>query len=144
MRKGGASEKVSNTIKRCAGKVEGVTTDMTLSGIRVTATDEMVFCKKINDIVAIMRGGWYFDGESCMYYYITKQNYVSKGGLVLGNHSDPNQKVPLYHLDPIINDSNKDSIANFIVQYQCSQLGRSSALSIALWLAGVKPLNRFS
>ena len=122
MRKGGASEKVNGILKKCVGKVDGITADMTPSGIRVAATDEMVFCEKINDIVAIMRGGWYFDGESRMYYYVTKRCHVSKGGVVLGNHKDPNRKVPLYPLDPIINDSNKDRIQNYMHQL----LGKSS------------------
>eukprot|EP00957_Ditylum_brightwellii_P114442 8725106-Ditylum_brightwellii.AAC.1 len=59
MRKGGASKKVKSIIKKGAGKVEGITTDMTSSGIRLAATDVMIFCEKINNIVAIMSGGWY-------------------------------------------------------------------------------------
>eukprot|EP00957_Ditylum_brightwellii_P101264 7716477-Ditylum_brightwellii.AAC.1 len=64
---------------------------MAASGLRVGSTDDMVFSPKINDIVATMRGAWYFEGDSCMYYYLTKHAYVSKGGLVLGNHEDPNK-----------------------------------------------------
>eukprot|EP00957_Ditylum_brightwellii_P055291 4190737-Ditylum_brightwellii.AAC.1 len=64
---------------------------MTASGLPVGSTVEMVFSPKMNDIVAIMRGAWYFEGDSCMYYYLTKRAHVSKGGLVLGNHEDPNK-----------------------------------------------------
>ena len=102
MRKGGASTKVTNIMKNCVGKVEGVTDKMTASGLRVGSTDEMVFSPKINDIVAIMRGAWYFEGDSRMYYYLTKRAHVSKGGLVLGNHEDPNKVVPMYRLDSIM------------------------------------------
>jgi hypothetical protein len=49
-----------------------------------------------------MRGAWYFEGDSCMYYYLTKRIHVSKGGLVLGNHEDPNKAVPMYCLDSIM------------------------------------------
>eukprot|EP00957_Ditylum_brightwellii_P122960 9375244-Ditylum_brightwellii.AAC.1 len=78
-------------MKQCVGKVEGATNRMTASGIRVGSTDEMVFTPKINDIVAIMRGALYFEGDSRMYYYLTKRAHISKGGLVFGNHEDPNK-----------------------------------------------------
>eukprot|EP00957_Ditylum_brightwellii_P127973 9759537-Ditylum_brightwellii.AAC.1 len=78
-------------MKNCVGKVEDVTDKMTASGLRVGSTGEMVFSPKINDIVAIMRGAWYFEGESRMYYYLTNRAHVSKGGLVLGNNEDPNK-----------------------------------------------------
>eukprot|EP00957_Ditylum_brightwellii_P167019 12714925-Ditylum_brightwellii.AAC.1 len=35
MRKGGASTKITNIMKNCVGKVEGVTYKMTASGLRV-------------------------------------------------------------------------------------------------------------
>eukprot|EP00957_Ditylum_brightwellii_P190521 14502013-Ditylum_brightwellii.AAC.1 len=64
---------------------------MTASGLHVGSTDEMVFSPKMNDIVAIMRGALYFEGDSRMYYYLTKCAHVSKDGLVLGNNEDPNK-----------------------------------------------------
>eukprot|EP00957_Ditylum_brightwellii_P192259 14635365-Ditylum_brightwellii.AAC.1 len=89
MRKGGASTNVTNIMKNCVRNVEGVADKMTASGLRVGSTDEMVSSPKINDIVTIMRGAWCFEGESCMYYYLTKRAHVSKGGLIPGNHEDP-------------------------------------------------------
>ena len=42
MKKGGASTKVTNIMKNCVGKVEGVTDKMTASGLHVGSTDEML------------------------------------------------------------------------------------------------------
>eukprot|EP00957_Ditylum_brightwellii_P183478 13976191-Ditylum_brightwellii.AAC.1 len=78
-------------MKNCVGKVEGVTDKITASDLHVGSTDEIVFPPKINDIVTIMRGAWHFEGNSQMYYYLTKHAHVSKSGLVLGNHEDPNK-----------------------------------------------------
>eukprot|EP00957_Ditylum_brightwellii_P054094 4097465-Ditylum_brightwellii.AAC.1 len=89
-------------MKNCVGKVEGVTDKLTASGLCVGATDEMVFSLKINDSVAIMRRAWYFEGDSCMYYYLKKHAHVSKGRPVLGNNEDPNKVVPMYCLDFIM------------------------------------------
>eukprot|EP00957_Ditylum_brightwellii_P080397 6114846-Ditylum_brightwellii.AAC.1 len=114
MRKGGASTKVTNIMKNCVGKVEGVTDKMTASGLRVGSTDEIVFSSKINDIDAIMRGEWYFEGDSCIYCYLTKHAHVSNGGLVLGNHEDPNKVVPMYHLNPIMTGKNRGIVDNYI------------------------------
>eukprot|EP00957_Ditylum_brightwellii_P198901 15160427-Ditylum_brightwellii.AAC.1 len=107
MRKGGASTKVTNIMKDCVGKIEGVTDKMATSGLRVCSTYEMVFSPKINGIVTIMRGAWYFEGDSCMYYYLIRHAHVSKGGLVLGNHGDPNNVVPIYCLDSIMTGKNR-------------------------------------
>eukprot|EP00957_Ditylum_brightwellii_P179361 13664114-Ditylum_brightwellii.AAC.1 len=81
-------------MKNWVGKVEDVTDKMTASGLHVGSTDETVFSPKINEIVAIMRRSWYFEGGSHMYYYLTKCANVSEGGLVLGNHEDPYKVVP--------------------------------------------------
>eukprot|EP00957_Ditylum_brightwellii_P050562 3834224-Ditylum_brightwellii.AAC.1 len=89
-------------MKNCVGKAEGVTDKMTTSGLHVGSTDEMVLFPKINDIIAIMRGACYFEGDSHMYYYLTKCACVSKGGLVLGNNEDPNKVVPMYCLNSIM------------------------------------------
>jgi hypothetical protein len=126
MRKGGASTKVTNIMKQCVGKVEGVTDRMTASGIRVGSTDEMVFSPKINDIVAIMRGAWYFEGDSRMYYYLTKRAHVSKGGLVLGNHEDPNKVVPMYRLDSILTEKNRGLVDNYIFRLFGATSGKYS------------------
>eukprot|EP00957_Ditylum_brightwellii_P019965 1507395-Ditylum_brightwellii.AAC.1 len=74
----------------------------------------MVFSPKINDIVAKIRGAWYFGGDSCMYYYLTKRDHVSKGGLVLGNHEDSNKVVPMYHLDSIMTGKDRGIVDNYI------------------------------
>eukprot|EP00957_Ditylum_brightwellii_P121366 9255617-Ditylum_brightwellii.AAC.1 len=87
---------------------------MTASGLRVGSTDEMVFSPRINDIVAITRGAWYFEGDSHMYYYLTKHAHVSKGGLVLRNHEDRNKVVPMYCLDSIMTGKNRGIINNYI------------------------------
>eukprot|EP00957_Ditylum_brightwellii_P034834 2639571-Ditylum_brightwellii.AAC.1 len=87
---------------------------MTASGLHVGSTDEMVFSPKINYIVAIMRGAWYFEGDSHMYCYLTKRAHVSKGGLVLRNNEDPNKVVPMYHLDFIMTGNNRGIVDNYI------------------------------
>eukprot|EP00957_Ditylum_brightwellii_P006802 515702-Ditylum_brightwellii.AAC.1 len=64
MRKDSASTKVTDIMKNCVGKVEGVTDKMTESGLRVGSTDKMVFSPKINVTVAVMREAWYFEEDS--------------------------------------------------------------------------------
>eukprot|EP00957_Ditylum_brightwellii_P000252 19639-Ditylum_brightwellii.AAC.2 len=76
-----------------------------------------------------MCGGWYFDGESCMYYYGTKQCHVFKGGLVLGNINNHNRTVPLYCLDLVVDEQNCDSIYNYTFQL----FGSSSLNADALY-----------
>ena len=61
-----------------------------------------------------MRGGWYFEGESRLFYYIMKRLHVSQAGLVLGNHADPRKVCPVYSIDCIIEDKNKKNIHHYI------------------------------
>ena len=81
---------------------------------------------KINNIVAIMLGARYFEGDSHMYYYLTKRAYVSKGGLVLGNHEDPNKVVPMYRLDSILTEKNRGLVDNYIFRLFGATSGKYS------------------
>eukprot|EP00957_Ditylum_brightwellii_P068862 5227366-Ditylum_brightwellii.AAC.1 len=64
-----------------------------------------------------MRGAWYFEGDSCMYYYLTNRAHVSKSCLVLGNHEDQNKVVPMYCLVSIITGKNRIIVDNNISDY---------------------------
>eukprot|EP00957_Ditylum_brightwellii_P118590 9044349-Ditylum_brightwellii.AAC.1 len=54
------------------------------------------------------------EGDSRMYYYLTKCAHVSKGGLVLGNHEDPSKVVAMYCLDSIMTGKNRGIVDNYI------------------------------
>ena len=125
LRKGGAADKVSTAIEACVGKVEEVTTDMTSSGLRVASSDEMVSYPLLNVVGAIARGGWYFEGESQLFYYLTKRFHVTQGGLVLGQH-DPTKHCPMYRIDSIMNDKDRENILCYITQLFLSSTGKAS------------------
>ena len=57
LQKGGASAKVHKAIKECVGVVNGISSNMSPSGVRVGASDEMVFNPLLNLSAAIVRGG---------------------------------------------------------------------------------------
>ena len=61
-----------------------------------------------------MHGGWYFEGESCLFYYIIKILHVSQSGLVLGNHSYPKKMCPMYSIDCIADDKEINNIHHYI------------------------------
>ena len=61
-----------------------------------------------------MRGGWYFERESHLFYHITKRLHVNQDGLLLGNNSDPTKSCPMYSIDCIINDKNINNIHHYI------------------------------
>ena len=86
---GGELYKVHKEIESFIGHVPGVTSELTTSGIRVFAGDQMAQQHILNIDGALVRGGWHFEGESCLFYHITKILHLSQDGLVLGYHSDP-------------------------------------------------------
>ena len=62
---------------------------MTPSVIRFSEAYQFAQHPIINISMAIVRGGWSFEGESRLFYYVAKMLHVSQAGLVLGNHADP-------------------------------------------------------
>ena len=89
LRNGGASYKVHKAMKSCIGHISGMNLELTPSGIPVSIADQMSQHPILNIAGAIVRGGWSFEGESRLFYYIAKILHVSQAGLVLGNHADP-------------------------------------------------------
>eukprot|EP00957_Ditylum_brightwellii_P202114 15328668-Ditylum_brightwellii.AAC.1 len=87
---------------------------MLSSGVRVGASDEMVFNPFLNLSAAIVRGGWAYEGETRLFYYITKRMHVSRAGLVLGSHADPTMHCLMYRIDHIVDVSNKQKVHNYI------------------------------
>ena len=79
------------------GHVPGMTSELTLSGIYVSAADQMAQYPILNTTGAIVRGCWYFEGESHLFYYITKILHVSQDGIVIGNNDDPKCFPHAYH-----------------------------------------------
>ena len=94
LRKGGSSDRVHKETTSCIGHVPGVTSKLTPSVRRFSAAYQMAQHPIINIAVAIVRRGWYFEGESCLFYYITKILHVIQVGLVLINYADPKNFSP--------------------------------------------------
>eukprot|EP00957_Ditylum_brightwellii_P160139 12190908-Ditylum_brightwellii.AAC.1 len=59
---------------------------MTSSGLRVASSDEMVSHPLLDAVEAIFQGGWNFEGESWLFYYLTKRFHATQVGLLLGQH----------------------------------------------------------
>ena len=97
IRKGGASEKFHNGTTNCVGHVPSVNSEPTPSEIHISAFDQMAYDPIINISGEIVHVGCYFEGESRLFYYITKTLHQS--GIVLGNHADPKQLCPRYRTD---------------------------------------------
>eukprot|EP00957_Ditylum_brightwellii_P037524 2838371-Ditylum_brightwellii.AAC.1 len=87
---------------------------MSPSGVRVGASDEMVFSPLLNLSAAIVQGGWALEGKTRLFYYITKHMHVSQASLVLGNHANPTMHCPMYCVDHIVDESNKQKVHNYI------------------------------
>ena len=72
IRKGGASEKFHNGMTSCIGHVPSVNSEPKPSVIRVSASYHMDYDPIINISGQIVHVGWYFEGESRLFYYIAK------------------------------------------------------------------------
>ena len=128
LRKGGASEKVHSVIKSCVGHVPGVTSDMSPSGIRVSASDEMVKHPMLNLAGAIVRGGWAFEKESRLFYYLTKRLHVSQAGLVLSDMANPTQHCPMYRIDGIVEEKLRQKVKNYVHELFGDKIGGSAGI----------------
>ena len=96
---------------------------MTPSVIRVSAEYQMAQHPILNISGAIVHGGWYFEGESRLFYYITKILHVSQDVLVLGNNAYPKKMCPMYSIDCIINDKNRMNIHHYITNLFGTNIG---------------------
>ena len=96
---GGASNKFHKAMKSCIKHVTGVTSELTSSGIRVSAADQIDQHPILNISGKIVYGGCSFEGKPRLFYHITKIFYVSQARLVLVNNADPNKLCPMYSID---------------------------------------------
>ena len=78
---GGAASFVGRILDKCRPNVEGIPENTSCHGIRVTGTDEMLFCPNLSLFAAIARGGWDFKAESQAFAYFTQKQQVVRGGL---------------------------------------------------------------
>jgi hypothetical protein len=118
MKDGGASTKVSHILEKChKGGVEGVHEGATSHGLRVTATDDMVFNHLLAVFAAIARGGWDFRGDNMAFYYFTAKLHVVKSGKVLAGWQDPDMHVSAPTVDAFKQSMNQDKVDAF-----CSSL----------------------
>ena len=118
MKDGGASTKVSNILEKCyKGGVEGVHEGATSHGLRVTATDDMVFNHLLAIFAAIARGGWDFKGDNMAFHYFTAKLHVVMSGKVLAGWQDPNMHVSAPTVDSFKQSMNQEKVDAF-----CSSL----------------------
>ena len=54
-------------MKSCIGHITGVTSELTPFGIYFSAADQMSQHPILNINGEIVHGGWYFEGESCLF-----------------------------------------------------------------------------
>ena len=107
MAEGGAANKVSRILEKCRnGGVAGVPDGSNSHGVRVGATDEMIFNHMLSVFAAIARGGWDFKADSMLFYYFTQEVHVGQGGKALANWSNPNMHVSAPTLKAITDDNN--------------------------------------
>ena len=106
MAEGGAASKVSRILEKCRnGGVGGIPADSNSHGVRVGATDEMIFNHMLSVFAAIARGGWDFKADSMLFYYFTQELHVSQGGKALANWSNPNMHVSAPTLNAITDEN---------------------------------------
>ena len=125
---GGSTDKVHKSMKSFIGHVPGVTSELTPSGIRVSSAYQMARNLILNISGEIVRGVWSFEGESRLFYYITKILYVSQAGLGLGNHADTTKLCPMYSIDCIINNKNRINIHHYIDNLFGTNIGGEPAM----------------
>ena len=118
MRDGGASTKVSSIIEKCyTCGVEGVHEGASSHGLRVTATDNMVFNHLLAVFATIARGGWDFKGDNLAFHYFTAKLHVVMAGKVLAGWQDPNMHVSAPTVDAFKQSMNQEKVDAF-----CSSL----------------------
>lgn len=114
MTDGGAAAKVTRIIEKCrAGGVKGIPPEATSHGLRVGATDLMMFHDALGLPPVVARGGWEYDRESMILYYFTQRLHVTKGGRVLAGWKDPNQQTSFPTLDAIVTVQNQTQVEEY-------------------------------
>jgi len=83
------------------GGISGIPSETTSHGIRVAATDCMIFNPMLSIFSVIARGGWDFEADSTAFRYFTSKLHVVAGGLSLAGWSDPRMHVAAPSLDCI-------------------------------------------
>lgn len=114
MKDGGASTKVSSILEKCyKSGVEGVHEGASSHGLRVTATDDMVFNPLLAIFATIARGGWDFKGDNLAFQYFTAKLHVVMAGKVLAGWQDPNMKVSAPTIEAFKTTTNQESVDAF-------------------------------
>ena len=114
MTDGGAASKVTRILAKCkAGGVKGIPDNASSHGIRVSATNTMMFHEGLPLPSVIARGGWEHDRESMIFYYFTQKLFVTKGGKVLANWKYPNQPVSAATIDSFQTVENQTLVEDF-------------------------------
>lgn len=109
---GGAASMVGRILDKCRPNVDGIPIDTNCHGLRVTGTDEMIFCPMLSLFSAIARGGWNFKSESQAFGYFTQKKHVVAGGLALAGFYNPNIKVHAPSLAAIGTDATTVAMLN--------------------------------
>ena len=111
---GGAADKISKIIDKCRkGGVEGIPDAAASHGIRVSATDEMLFNTELPFFAAIARGGWKCACDALVFYYLTQKVHVASAGKALAGWPHPNADVKAPTLDAIRTDENEEALNLF-------------------------------
>ena len=114
-------------MKSVIGHITGVTSKLTPYRICVYSTDHMAQHPILNISGSILHGGWYFEVESHLFYYITKLLHASQAELILGNHDDPKNCL-VYSIDCIINDNIRKNIHHYIDNLFGNKIGGAPAI----------------
>mmetsp|Transcript_19499 Transcript_19499/g.42365 ORF Transcript_19499/g.42365 Transcript_19499/m.42365 type:complete len:741 (+) Transcript_19499:209-2431(+) len=94
MREGGAATKAGKILKKCRdGGVKGIPEESGSHGIRVAATDCMIFNHLLQVFDVIARGNWDFKSDNLAFHYFTQKLHVVCAGKALAGYYDPQQHV---------------------------------------------------
>ena len=81
MAPGGAASKVTRILTKCSdGNVEDIPEGMASHGLRVTASDVMMFNHLLAFMSGIARGGWDCAADTLLFFYITNKKHVASAG----------------------------------------------------------------
>ena len=109
---GGASKKVTRGVKKCAGKVPGVSDKMTATCLRVGCVDDMTLNPSCHFMSIVSRGNWAIENENRVFWYATKKHNSTSGGKALAGAKDVRLVIYAARLKPILLSDNKTLVEN--------------------------------
>lgn len=90
---GSAATKVSKILDKARKGGANIPNETNSHGLRVAATDEMIFNPLVSIFAVIARGGWDFEGDSVAFRYLTNKLHVVQAGRALSGWNDPRINV---------------------------------------------------